>query len=415
MSNNNNKKRAALKPRTSFITDDEAFEKDCESTELLLHPQKGGERVLISSKYGAPSSRAFDDLTNADDVAECYRRAWGDETAVKKRAMPFDATGGINMYACVIAVLVITQIIVSVASNGKLGTWASLIYEVVMLAAAISFAAILKYRKNFFYFKCEKTKKNVTALSVIVPLLCAVVLFFGSYLLVEFYTELIFKTGLPREAAVIKLDSAADVWGLIISTVFVAPAVEESIFRGVLFHSQKERFGIVYSIFINALLFMLMHMNILQTLFQFMVGLVSAYLVYKSRRCFCGVLFHAGCNALAVTAMLTPLGTYLTNYVMFGLHNAAYMVIVSIILVAAALAIIYFVGKIAFKRESYRAPEVIAALPVFSAPVIVHRQDGFNKYRLRQGKNQSKITTAVMGTACLIILIANWIALAVSM
>lgn len=85
-----------------------------------------------------------------------------------------------------------------------------------------------------------------------------------------------------------------------IVTVAIAPAlVEEFALRGVIMQPLR-RYGDRFAILISALLFGVMHGNLIQAPFAFLVGLAIGYLVIITGSIWTGVLIHFGNNLLSV-------------------------------------------------------------------------------------------------------------------
>nr|WP_072536784.1 type II CAAX endopeptidase family protein [Anaerococcus mediterraneensis] len=91
-----------------------------------------------------------------------------------------------------------------------------------------------------------------------------------------------------------------------------APIVEEYLFRGVLF---EELGNSKATIFLTSLVFGIYHFNIVQTPNTFFMGLVLAYVYYKTRSIKAPIIIHATNNILAMVPILdqglTPLGVSL--------------------------------------------------------------------------------------------------------
>ncbi|MBL6982812.1 MAG: CPBP family intramembrane metalloprotease [Anaerolineales bacterium] len=81
---------------------------------------------------------------------------------------------------------------------------------------------------------------------------------------------------------------------------FIAPIVEEVIFRGFIFAGLKERFGWVKSALISAVLFSLIHFQLAAILPIFILGMIFAYLYHLSGSIWPAVIMHVSTNALGL-------------------------------------------------------------------------------------------------------------------
>ena len=85
---------------------------------------------------------------------------------------------------------------------------------------------------------------------------------------------------------------------MLLYSVLLAPLFEELLFRGLLFN-QLRRYGRCFAILITALLFGLMHTNVLQLIAAVLLGLLLAWI----RECYglpYAILLHISNNALAI-------------------------------------------------------------------------------------------------------------------
>jgi membrane protease YdiL (CAAX protease family) len=98
---------------------------------------------------------------------------------------------------------------------------------------------------------------------------------------------------------------------LIVMTTFLAPIMEEWLFRGVLFRALSEggprggsRATVVLAIVVSAALFALAHAEARQFAGLFLLGLVLAGLVWRTRRLVPSVVTHMSFNGVAIAALI---------------------------------------------------------------------------------------------------------------
>ncbi len=144
--------------------------------------------------------------------------------------------------------------------------------------------------------------------------------------------------------------SLTNVWGTLFALACVGflPAIcEETLFRGTVQNGTKS-FG-VKSILYAALLFSLMHQNLQQLPYTFILGIVSGILLYYSRSIWPCVIFHFTNNALVILLMALPdVSNVVFSWWMvtdsFKL-SLLWQIIISIICVLLACVIIFFMIK----------------------------------------------------------------------
>ena len=92
------------------------------------------------------------------------------------------------------------------------------------------------------------------------------------------------------------------------------PFAEEFVFRGVLYQSYRAQGNAFRAALLSALLFGLMHMNVNQTMYAFVMGVLAALLIEATDSLWTTFLFHFGVNAASVVTMyamqLLPEGFY---------------------------------------------------------------------------------------------------------
>lgn len=132
-----------------------------------------------------------------------------------------------------------------------------------------------------------------------------------------------------------------DTLGYIVSTFITAvtPAfAEEFVFRGIIF-GKLRKYGDGYAILVSALIFSLMHTNLLQIPFAFIGGVMFAYLTAKTNSLFPSMTVHFLNNLLSCIQgiIVDEGGTYISNF----LPNVIFFAV----LILGLLAFIYLCKK----------------------------------------------------------------------
>jgi membrane protease YdiL (CAAX protease family) len=91
-------------------------------------------------------------------------------------------------------------------------------------------------------------------------------------------------------------------WWLLVAGIVVAPVVEEVFFRGFVFAGLAKQYGWRAAGVGSSILFALIHFQPLAILPIFILGLIFAYLYYRSRSIWPAVIMHVSTNALALGA-----------------------------------------------------------------------------------------------------------------
>lgn len=119
-------------------------------------------------------------------------------------------------------------------------------------------------------------------------------------------TDLIVNTP-NMENADYYCSSLANVFALVISSVLIAPFVEEAIFRGFLIRSLGNKgYSPATAIIISALAFSIAHLNVWESVTYFMAGCVLGYVAFYFRSIKPTILIHVIFNSLVVIDINFP-------------------------------------------------------------------------------------------------------------
>ncbi len=95
----------------------------------------------------------------------------------------------------------------------------------------------------------------------------------------------------------------------------LAPITEELLFRGLIYKRLRNRFGIIASMIFGSLLFGIVHGNLVQFIYAFLLGSIFSYIYEKFKTIIAPIIAHAGANIIAVAVTLympkieAPIGT----------------------------------------------------------------------------------------------------------
>ena len=99
---------------------------------------------------------------------------------------------------------------------------------------------------------------------------------------------------------------------LSVMSVVLAPIMEEWLFRGVVFRAISEggrwggsRAGVVVAVVASAALFALAHAEVVQFAGLFLLGLVLATLLWRTKRLVPSVMTHMSFNGVAFAALIS--------------------------------------------------------------------------------------------------------------
>ena len=119
----------------------------------------------------------------------------------------------------------------------------------------------------------------------------------------------------------------------IISVVFLAPFAEELIFRGLTMRStirQWRSFLLVN--FLQALYFGIYHMQPVQSVYAFLLGLALGYVAFRLNNIFASMLFHAAINGSSFLVVMLPESIF---------ENTLLLVLIGIVCIPIVIGLLY--------------------------------------------------------------------------
>jgi uncharacterized protein len=130
-------------------------------------------------------------------------------------------------------------------------------------------------------------------------------LLIGCYIFIGIYRTILAKFGLQMQSGSSPvLDGSVSPWWLVFSTVFVAPFVEETLFRGFIFNGLRSRYHWAVAAAISSALFAAAHMELTFFLPAFALGFLFAFLYERSDSIWPGMILHFFVNGLSMTLLL---------------------------------------------------------------------------------------------------------------
>lgn len=164
-------------------------------------------------------------------------------------------------------------------------------------------------------------------------IVCSVLFGVGLSILTNFIVGVLIKI-IPsyNQVSNILNQSNTSIFKMVILVVFV-PICEEILFRGVIFGFLKKNYNLPISIFLQAIIFSVMHFNIIQGIYTFILGVVLAIVYVYSESILTCMILHIVYNLFGTVVI----GKLLT----FNPNIGIFLIIISIIcLIIGTLQII---------------------------------------------------------------------------
>lgn len=157
-----------------------------------------------------------------------------------------------------------------------------------------------------------------------------------------------------------ELISGGNFWIMLVTVGIIGPIIEEFAFRKVIF-SMCRKYGFRFAAIISAAMFALMHQNITQFLFAFLIGLVLAYAYEMSGKLIYPIILHVINNAYAVILSCIPI----SGWVYAGINL--------LLLIAFAIFAILFLSKKKSFADYFpaRGDEAATLRAFFTRPTVI--------------------------------------------
>ena len=216
----------------------------------------------------------------------------------------------------ILFIIYILHLIFMIFVNNKISIIDSQIFKYVYMFRIhrwiLSFPIIyyfVKTYKKYEYFKTNE-KLNAKDFSVYFALAFWISNFF-SFLIVLMSSH-------KRRTPVVAIYEP--LYTDIIMTVFVAPVLEEIVFRGVIMNNLK-KYGIKTAIIINSIFFALSHYNTDMIIPAFFTGIIFSYVAYKYSIKY-SILIHFFINAITKTSQVLAILRIDILLILIGLFSA---------------------------------------------------------------------------------------------
>lgn len=125
----------------------------------------------------------------------------------------------------------------------------------------------------------------------------------------------------------------------LIGSAILSPIMEELVFRGIVFGNLRKITGTGTAIFLSAFLFGIVHFNIVQFIYAFLLGIVLALFMYKSGHMYAAMVGHIAANAFAVLRTECNILTWTMD------GSAVAWTLSIILLVAGSIILGYYVKR----------------------------------------------------------------------
>ena len=215
------------------------------------------------------------------------------------------------------------------------------------------------------------------AIIIVLSIIIAAIAYTAFHMPQVWFITALRNAGLYSPAIDLNNTANAVLFGIVV--MILAPISEELIFRGALLSGLSRITKPYKAVLLTALAFMLFHMSPMQTVYQFILGVILGFSVIFTGKLLVAIVIHAASNIIAFVLVMveahspaisyynTAFGYGYTNIINFLFGGVGVLVSIGIIIVgAAAIFGILFL----FKKYIPQLPEP----PPLDEPVLVPKQ-----------------------------------------
>ena len=206
------------------------------------------------------------------------------------------------------------------------------IFTLFMIAAIINFFVyILMFRnkkKNLFK-RCKFNRINIRYIPKLILVIIGMTL--TSVALVSEFGDIFNSYNVVQQAIIQSYNSIISMFSIIV----VLPIFEEILFRGLVFYELRERFSVIATVIIQALIFGIWHLNPLQSVYTFFAGIIFGVILVFTNSIWGSIIAHIIYNllgSLCIPALIYFLGDSVEVYM---------YIIVGIILFILGIVLMY--------------------------------------------------------------------------
>lgn len=212
-------------------------------------------------------------------------------------------------------------------------------------------AIYLVYNKTSkIEFSAIKPKFKMKWHTYLIAIAIGVISLFGIQYFIGAVDNVLEAMGYPLEQGLSIINPTN--WGSYFLAIFILaimPAIgEELMFRGMILQGLRSRFNDVVSVVLSALMFALMHANLQQLVYPFLLGLIMGWIALRTGSIISSIVVHFVNNFLVVTF------SFIQNMTGFSLSLAGewWLYVLAIALLAVTFGICYLIDCFYFKHKS---------------------------------------------------------------
>ena len=118
----------------------------------------------------------------------------------------------------------------------------------------------------------------------------------------------------------------------------VIPIQEELMFRSIILRRIEKAYGAGIAVIVSSLMFAVIHINITQMLYAFIMGIVIGYIYHKSNNIYTAIIFHISANSFALAISSNTASRFLEA-------NTYVLPIILLVMLISSICILIYIVK----------------------------------------------------------------------
>ena len=206
------------------------------------------------------------------------------------------------------------------------------------------------YKNKINVIYATKLSKKINYVKLILIVLLSFVLIYTMAPIIALINHLFeYISFAPASDLPFELNTVPQLFIAIFGLALLPAVIEELLFRGVILNGLLSKFKPVYAILLSAVMFMLMHGTLQQTIYQLYLGIVLAYVVYVTGNILYAILLHFFNNLIVVINAYIVTQSGLETPVVY-VTAMDYIIPIAIFIVGLVLA---YILCMALKSKNY--------------------------------------------------------------
>lgn len=222
------------------------------------------------------------------------------------------------------------------------------IFAVCSLLSLLGIFFVHKKIENFSY-SASRINKKLKWHTILICIGVGIVALLGLQYLTGVFDDFLSLIKFPLDnSSTFEMNNFGQ-YVLAVVVLAIIPAIgEELIFRGVVFRGLNSRYSNLLAIVLSSIMFAFFHMSLQQIFYQFLLGMIMAWIVLKTDSLISSMIVHFTSNFLVVTFEFIRIKTGFS----LNISHAWWFYLLAVILAVITFGILFLIDKFYFSKKT---------------------------------------------------------------